>query len=260
MTVEIAEAPPKMAQTADLYDPYHYVRYHQSEGNNYLIIGGFDHKTGHEEDTSTSFEELEKYAKDNFTFERIVAKWSSQYYIPADGLPFIGKMPGEENVYISTGYNGNGMTFGTMASLIIPDLIEGKETELSKLLSPSRINVQASAKTVVQENADAVFHMVKDKFSAEKIEGLKEIQLGEGKLVKYEGKTIAAYRESHEKFHLLNPTCPHMGCNVLWNTAEKSWDCPCHGSQFAPDGAVFNGPATTPLAEAKAKVKAKAKA
>lgn len=247
LTAKLANPPKKVAQTADLYDPYHYVRYHKSGDQYYLIAGGFDHKTGHETDTEKCFEDLEKYVTDHFKNVSITHRWSSQYYVPADGLAYIGKMPGEENVYVCTAYNGNGITFGTMASLIIPDLIDGKETDLAKLLSPSRIKPVASAASVVTESADAVYRMIKDKFSAEKVEDLAEIKNEEGKIVKVEGDTCAAYRDAKGALHLLNPACTHTGCNVQWNGSEKSWDCPCHGSRFSIDGKVLNGPATKDL-------------
>lgn len=249
LTAKLDNPVPKMAQTADLYDPYHYIRYHKSNGEYFLIAGGFDHKTGDEKATDSVFEDLEEYVNTHFKYKEIVAKWSSQYYIPADGLPYIGKMPGEDNIYISTGYNGNGMTFGSMASLIIPDLIDGKETEISKLLSPSRVKPVASAKNVITEGFNASVHFVKDKFSSEKIEELNTIKNGEGKIIKHDGKTFAAYRDNTSELHLLNPVCPHMGCNVVWNPAEVSWDCPCHGSRFDIDGTLLNGPALSDLKE-----------
>jgi len=236
-----------MAQTADLYDPYHYVRYHKSDNNYYLIAGGFDHKTGDEKDTEKHFEDLKKYVDENFRYKKIVSQWSSQYYQSADGLPYIGKMPGEDNIYISTGFTGNGMTFGTMTSLVIPDVMEGKETELARLLSPSRIKPIASAGSVLDEVVNASVHFVKDKFSADKIEELDEIQNGEGRIIKHDGKTYAAYRDGKAELHLLSPVCPHTGCNVAWNPSEVSWDCPCHGSRFDIEGKLLNGPAMSDL-------------
>lgn len=247
MTVKLADQPEQMAQTADLYDPYHYVRYHKSGDDYFLIAGGFDHKTGHEEDTESCFAALQHYVDGHFKYAEPVARWSSQYYVPADGLPYIGRMPGEDHIYLSTGYNGNGMTFGTMASMIIPDLINGKSTPLSDMLSPSRIKPVASAKSVVTENADAVYHMVKDRFQSEKIEELDELKPGEGKIIKYQGETLAAYRGEDHQIQLLSPICTHAGCTVLWNDSEKSWDCPCHGSRFATDGSLLVGPAQQPL-------------
>jgi len=247
VTLRLANPVKLMAQTADLYDPYHYARYHKSDNDYFLIVGGFDHKTGDENDTEKHFEDLIEYVNENFKYKEIIAKWSSQYYQSADGLPYIGKMPGEENIYISTGYTGNGMTFGSMASLVIPDLLDGKETDLSKLFSPARIKPIASAGNVLDEVVNASVHFVKDKFSADKIDELNEINSGEGKIIKHDGKTYAAYRDEKSELHLLSPVCPHTGCTVAWNPSEVSWDCPCHGSRFDIEGNLLNGPAMSGL-------------
>lgn len=247
VTLQLANPVKSMAQTADLYDPYHYSRYHKSDNNYFLIVGGFDHKTGDEDDTEKHFDELMKYVDENFKYKEIAAKWSSQFYQSADGLPYIGKMPGQDNIYISTGFTGNGMTFGSMTSLIIPDLLDGKETELSKLLSPARIKPFASAGSVFDEVINASIHFVKDKFSADKIDELNEISNGEGRIIKHDGTTYAAYRDDKAKLHLLSPICPHTGYTVRWNPSEVSWDCPCHGSRFDIKGKLLNGPAMSDL-------------
>lgn len=247
LTAKLENQVPQLAQGADLYDPYHYLRYHKSNDEYFIIVGGFDHMTGDEEDTDQHFSDLTTYLNQHFKYKNIVAKWSSQYYVPADGLAYIGQMPGENNIYISTGYNGNGMTFGSMAALIIPDLMEGKTTPLSNLLSPGRIKPVASAKNVISEVVNATTHFVKDKFSAEKIKDLDLIAAGEGKIIKHDGSTIAAYRDMKSKLHLLSPVCPHTGCNVVWNPSEVTWDCPCHGSRFDIDGSLLNGPAMSDL-------------
>lgn len=247
LALQLENPPKQQAQAADLYDPYHYFRYHKSGDEHYLIVGGFDHKTGQEEDTEKPFEDLEKYAQENFKYKKIAYRWSAQYYVPADGLPYIGAMPGEENVYISTGYNGNGMTWGTLAGFIIPDLIDKKENKLAEIVAPSRLNITGSAKSVITEGINSAVHFVKDKFSAEKIQELTEIENGEGKIVKYEDETLAVYRDEKGKVHALSPVCPHMGCNVAFNTAEKTWDCPCHGSRFSIDGELLTGPAVSGL-------------
>lgn len=242
LSARLLEQPPKLAQCADLEDPYHYLRYHTSKGNHYLIAGGFDHKTGQETHPEDCFEALEEYVNERFKVEYIDSKWSAQYYVPVDGLPYIGKMPNEENIFLCTGFNGNGMTFGTMASLIIPQLIEGEETELSRLLCPSRITPLASAKNIITENANAFFRLISDRFNPDKNINLKTIKKEEGKLTDCDGQICAVYRDKKGSYHYMDPICPHMGCTVQWNTAEKSWDCPCHGSRFDALGELLIGP------------------
>jgi len=241
--------PPKAAQAADLHEPYHYFRYHKKDHQYYLIIGGFDHKTGHLENTENSFQQLIAYAKEHFRIGEICEKWSSQYYVPADGLPYIGKMPGEENIYISTGYNGNGMTWGTLSAEVIADLIEGKENELAKIISPERIKIIASATQAIKENTDALLHFIKSQWTESTHHLLDEMSFDEGKVVEIEQKKVAVYKDIEGNFSFLSAVCPHMGCTVKFNKAEQSWDCPCHGSRFDTSGKLLNGPSTQGLEE-----------
>ncbi|MBH1960738.1 MAG: FAD-dependent oxidoreductase [Flavobacteriia bacterium] len=247
LAAKLDSPPPKLAQGADLYDPYHYFRYHEIDGLWHLIIGGFDHKTGHEQDTERPFGALKAYAQDHFVFTEIVEQWSAQYYVPVDGLPYIGRMPGEDHVFIATGYNGNGMTWGTLAADIIADLIDGLENGLAETVSPSRLEFTASAREFVKENVDVVFHLIKDRFAADKKAELDSLENGEGKVIVFEGKNVAAYRDEQGAVKLLSAACPHMGCTVNFNTSEKTWDCPCHGSRFDTDGNLLTAPATENL-------------
>lgn len=247
LAARLGYTPEQMAQSADLYDPYHYFRYHRSENENYLIIGGFDHKTGHEDDTHKPFEDLIQYAKENFRFEEIVSKWSAQFYVPSDGLPYIGKLPGEQNVYIATGYNGNGMTWSTLAAEILADTIDGIESELGEIVAPSRIEIMASAQEFVKENTDAVFHLIADQFTADKKTELEDLKAGEAKVIEHESQKVAAYRNKSGELELVSAICPHMGCAVNFNTAETTWDCPCHGSRFDTQGNLLTGPSLTGL-------------
>lgn len=247
LAAKLNHVPVSMAQAADLYDPYHYFRYHQMDGEHYLIVGGFDHKTGHEDDTEKPFDDLVQYTEEHFHFGEIVSKWSAQFYVPVDGLPYIGKMPGEENIFVATGYNGNGMTWGTLAAEILSDVIDGKENELADIVSPNRIEMMASAKEFVKENVDAVFHLIKDQFTADKKTELDELQPGEGKVLEHESQKVAAYRSDSGELELVTAICPHMGCVVNFNNSEQTWDCPCHGSRFDTKGNLLTGPSLTGL-------------
>ncbi len=235
------------AQGADMGEPYHYYRTQEVDGKQYVIAGGEDHKTGQEEDPEACFMNLENYVKKYFDVDEITNKWSSQFYTPVDGLPFIGKEPGQKHIYWATGYDGNGMTFGTLSAMMISDMIFQKENKYEKLFDPSRFNVAAGITDTLKENANAVFHLIGDKFRAEKIESLSEIQNDEGKTVSYEGKTMSIYRDPQGQLHAVNSACTHMGGNVDWNDTEKSWDCPCHGARFDKEGKLLNGPATMDL-------------
>ncbi|MGO4709444.1 FAD-dependent oxidoreductase [Chryseobacterium sp. 2TAF14] len=232
----------------DLYDPYRYYRTHVINGKNLLIAGGEDHKTGHEEDTGICFSNLENYVRKYFNVGAAVYSWSSQYYEPVDGMPYIGKLPGAKgNVYTATGFRGNGMIFGTISSQVISDLITENKSKYEKLFDPGRIKPVAGFASFVKENAGSAADFIKDKLFKEKISSLAELNDGEAKVVKYEGASYAVYKETEGKTHILKSTCPHTYCDVRWNSAEKSWDCPCHGSRFAINGKLLNAPSTEGL-------------
>jgi glycine/D-amino acid oxidase-like deaminating enzyme/nitrite reductase/ring-hydroxylating ferredoxin subunit len=231
----------------DLEEPYHYFRTHVIDGDKLLIAGGNDHKTGHG-DPEKQLVDLEKYVRDHFSVSSIKYKWSSQYYIPVDGFPYIGQMPfTAKGIYCATGFNGNGMMLGSVAAQILSDLIVSGKSIYKDLFDPSRIKPIDSFKEFVTENSDVAYHLVADRFGIHETDSLKRLENGTGKLVEIDGKKIAAYRDDKGIIHTLNPTCTHMGCIVNWNAEEKSWDCPCHGARFDIDGKVLTGPATKPL-------------
>ncbi|MDO9374158.1 MAG: FAD-dependent oxidoreductase [Ferruginibacter sp.] len=232
----------------DMDDPYHYYRTQEIEGQRYLIAGGEDHKTGHEENTEESFRRLESYVRTYFRVEEISFRWSSQYYEPTDGLPYIGILPGHgSNVYVATGFSGNGMIYGTLAGLILSNLLVNGKSIYEKLLSPGRIKPMAGFSNFVKEGADVVKHLVKSVFPAEQLHELSALANGEAQVVKFEGNIMGLYKDDSGELHAVNSSCPHIKCSVGWNNAEKSWDCPCHGSRFSFDGKLLTAPAVTDL-------------
>jgi glycine/D-amino acid oxidase-like deaminating enzyme/nitrite reductase/ring-hydroxylating ferredoxin subunit len=226
----------------DSKDPYHYFRTHTIDGKKYVLVGGEDHKTGHEA-PEAAYETLELYARRYYDVADVSFKWSSQYYIPADGLPYIGQLPaGYNNMYIATGFNGNGMMFGTISGKIISDVILGKDNDYADLFSPARIKPVAGFVDFVKENADVAYHFIADRFAADEIDTLKELESDSGSIIKYKGEKLAVYKDAEGKVTALNPVCTHAKCIVSFNPAEKSWDCPCHGGRFNVDGKVLTGP------------------
>jgi glycine/D-amino acid oxidase-like deaminating enzyme/nitrite reductase/ring-hydroxylating ferredoxin subunit len=226
----------------DMQEPYHYFRSHQIDGQKYLIIGGEDHKTGHD-DPEQAFANLESYLNQYYEVDSVAFKWSSQYYVPADGLPYIGHLAvSGDNTYIATGFNGNGMMFGTLSAKIISDQILGIENPYAKLYSPSRVKPVAGFTDFVRENADVAWHFIADRFGAEAIDALSELKREEGKVVELQGTKLALYKDSKGKVIALSPVCTHAGCIVNFNSAERSWDCPCHGGRFDTSGRVLSGP------------------
>lgn len=232
----------------DLRDPYNYFRPATIQGKSYLIAGGFDHPTGRAENENQSFTSLEAYLRKHFKIKSVDYKWSAQFYKSADGLPYIGRLPGtNERTFVATGFNGTGMTWGTLAGKIISKIILTNDSEFKNLLSPSRVKPVAGFNEMLKKNANVIKHFVGDRINLEKIKELAAIRNGEGKVISYEGKKIALYKDRGGNLKALSPICPHAKCLVKWNSAEKSWDCPCHGSRFTPDGEILTGPASKPL-------------
>lgn len=226
----------------DMQEPYHYSRTHVIDGQEYLILGGEDHKTGHE-DPEQAFKNLEDYARQYYAVASVDFKWSSQYYIPVDGLPYIGLSPGvDDRTYIATGFNGNGMIFGTLSAKILSDLILGRDNPYARLFSPSRMKPVAGFMDFIKENADVAYHFITDRFSAEDIDSLDELEPDSGRIVEYKNHRLAVYKDPEGKVWTLNPICTHAGCVVNFNAVEKSWDCPCHGGRFDCKGKVLTGP------------------
>ena len=231
----------------DLKDPYNYFRTQEVDGKKYMIAGGFDHKTGHNKNTEHVFAELEAFVRKHYNVSNIEYKWSSQYFVPADGLPYIGLMPGHDRMYIATGFNGNGMVLGPLSAKIICELITRQQSIYEKVFDPSRIKPIAGFTEFVKENADVISKFISLRFSYKKIEELAQLAPGEGLLADWEDKKVALYKDENGHIYAVDPVCPHAGCLVEWNTAEKSWDCPCHGSRFGCNGTLLTGPANKGL-------------
>lgn len=248
LAVKLKDANYPDALIYDLDDPYHYFRTQEVDGEKYLIAGGEDHKTGHEENTHERFKCLEAYVRRYYDIDHVAYQWSSQYYEPADGLPYIGHLPGNpENVYVATGFGGNGMIYGIASAMILTALITTGHSEYGDLFSPDRVKPMASLGNVIKEGAAVTKDMITGWLSISKLEELACLAKGEAKVVKYEGKTVALYKDNNGGLHAVNPACPHIKCSVGWNNAEKSWDCPCHGSRFSYTGELLTGPSTSDL-------------
>ncbi len=227
----------------DMQDPYHYYRMHIINGTKYLIAGGFDHKTGHNYKTEHIFTELEAYVRKYFDVASVEHKWSSQYYEPVDGLPYIGLMPGNERIYTATGFGGNGMIYGSLAAKTLCSIIHGEPTPYEDLFDPGRIKIVAGFSNFLKENLDVIGQFVSKRFSYEEMSHLVELAPGTAIVTNVNNHKIAIYKDEQSHIYALDATCPHAKCIVGWNSAEKTWDCPCHGARFAPNGDLLNGPA-----------------
>ena len=227
----------------DTLDPYHYIRLY----GQMLIIGGEDHKTGQDNEPAKRFRSLERWARKRFPIGDVAYRWSGQILETVDGLAFIGKDPGGlENVFVVTGDSGMGMTHGTIAGMLLPDLIAGRENVWSTVYDPSR----KPARTLwefVRENANMAAQY-KDWLTSGDVKAAEDIGRNQGAVIR-EGMTkVAVYKDESGGVHRLSAVCTHLGCIVNWNSTENTWDCPCHGSRFDRSGKVINGPAAKDLA------------
>ncbi|MDZ4662228.1 MAG: FAD-dependent oxidoreductase [Pseudomonadota bacterium] len=233
----------------DTLDPYHYVRVESSKSgtDDILIVGGEDHKTGQNNKPEESFSRLEKWTREKFPLAKKIAyRWSGQVMEPVDGLGFLGHNPMDRNnVYVITGDSGNGMTHCTIGGLLIADQIMDIKNPWERLYSPSRISLRATG-TYLRENANMAAQFG-DWFTGKQLEELEDISPGEGAVFRNGLKQVAAYKSKEGILDLRSAVCPHLGCVVSWNSVEKSWDCPCHGSRFNCHGKVLEGPAVTDL-------------
>jgi glycine/D-amino acid oxidase-like deaminating enzyme/nitrite reductase/ring-hydroxylating ferredoxin subunit len=233
----------------DTPDPYHYVRITKGpDDEEVLIVGGEDHKTGQEEDENADdrFKRLIEWTRKRFPVKgRALYQWSGQIMEPIDLMAFIGRNPGDDNVYIATGDSGNGITHGTIAGMLIGDLIAGHDNPWARLYDPSRKTLRA-AKEFARENLN-VAAQYGDLVTGGDVDSVDEIKRGSGAILRRGLSKVAVYRDVHGKVIERSAICPHLGCVVQWNDGEKTWDCPCHGSRFHAEGKVLNGPAISDL-------------
>lgn len=225
----------------DTLDPYNYLRLEKEDDGWRVIYGGEDHKTGQESDTVEAYRRLEERCRKLIPNIRFDHRWSGQVIETNDGLPYIGEM--QPRQFVATGFAGNGMTFGTLAAIMAVDTDFGHENRWADLLSPQRGKLAGGTWRYLQENKDYPYHLIRDWFLKGEPGSLDSIPRGAGKILLIAGKKVAASRDENGDIRLCSAVCTHLGCIVDWNTAEKTWDCPCHGSRFKTSGEVISGPA-----------------
>ncbi len=235
----------------DNADPYIYVRTQPETDYDVLIVGGEDHKTGQAEDFDARFGRLVQWTQKHFPMAtEILYKWSGQYLETHDGLAFIGQYSSSEpNVFLITGDSGMGMTHGTIGGMLVSDLILERENDWAKVYEPTRILTQSITEAVPEILSSTVPYV--DWLKGGDVSSADEIKNGMGAIISHGTTKIAAYRDEDGKLHQRSAVCTHLGCIVRFNSLEKTWDCPCHGSRFSTDGCVINSPAIAPLAELK---------
>lgn len=227
-------------------DPPRSLRSHPTKDGELVLVVGEDHKTGQSKDTNKHYKALLDFAKDIFTVESVPCRWSTEDCMTLDGVPYVGKFnPDTPNLYITTGFGKWGMSNSMASSMILRDLIVDGESPWQDVYDPSRKTIAASIKKFTVENINFGGQLIGGKLSKPS----KDINVkhGEGKILELDGERVGAFRDDDGKLYLVNTTCTHMGCELNWNSAERTWDCPCHASRFDFRGEIVKGPATKPL-------------
>jgi glycine/D-amino acid oxidase-like deaminating enzyme/nitrite reductase/ring-hydroxylating ferredoxin subunit len=229
----------------DTGDPYHYVRLQ----DDLLIVGGEDHKSGQAADSPQRYERLEAWTRSRFPIGEVAYTWGGQVMEPADYLGFIGRNPlDDENIFVVTGDSGMGLTHGTIAGMLLTDLIVGRTSPWERLYSPSRVPFRAAGGMALEDlNMAAQYG---EWLTGGDVRSAKDVAPGTGAIVRRGFEKIAVYRDPQGELHERLAACPHLGCIVQWNPGQSTWDCPCHGSRFDAYGRVINGPANKDLASA----------
>ena len=236
----------------DTLPEYHYVRLENGRGNTqHLIVGGADHKTGEVDDGWARFEGLESWIRGLLPkLGSITHRWSGQYLDTIDYAAYCGVNPGNERIFVHTGDSGQGMTHGVVGSLLLSRLILGETSPWKDFYEPSRVTVSA-ANNFISENLTAIKNFAEYVAPGE-LTSVDELKPGKGAIIREGLHKIAAYRDDDGNLYRVSAACTHVGCHLHWNSFERCWDCPCHGSHFAVDGTPLNAPAVAPLEQFEA--------
>jgi len=228
-------------------DPTRSIRITPERGKHLWLIGGENHKTGQGESTITHYQALQKFAKKHFNINEVSYRWSAQDVTTIDKMPYIGPMTkSADNIFIATGFRKWGMTNGTIAAKLLTDKILQKDNPYEEIFKPSRFQADPSVRKFIRTNADVAKHMIRGKleYTGNRVENLSA---DDATITRINGKRTGVYKDKDSNLHMVDTTCTHMGCEVTWNSGDRTWDCPCHGSRFSYSGEIIEGPAKKPL-------------
>jgi Rieske Fe-S protein len=243
----------------DTEEPYHYVRLHPWGDRELLLVGGEDHRSGEADDAEERFKALEAWARERFSEMGTVRyRWSGQILDTVDYAAFIGRSPGSDRVFVATGDSGQGITHGVVAGMLIADLVDSDDHPWAWVYDPAR-KPPKSIGNLLGGTVDVAKNFI-GKLAPGDVKSEIELAPGAGGIMREGASKLAVCRDERGQVHRFSEACTHAGCGVRWNSFEQCWDCPCHGSQFAPDGRVLNAPAVVPLKAAKAPERQKADA
>ncbi len=240
------EPPPGMHINAG--SPTRSIRAVPVEGGELLLLSGEGHKVGEGGDTEQRYRSLERFARAHWAVESVEYRWSAQDNFTVDGVPYVGWLrPRGKRLLMATGFAKWGMTGGTAAALLLADLVRDRENPWTSLFDANRVKPLAAGPKLLEENARVALHFLGDRLRARGSRTLEDLAPGEGDVVRHGGEKVAGHRRDDGTLVAVSARCTHLGCQVVWNTAERSWDCPCHGSRFSPEGEVLQGPAVSRL-------------
>ena len=221
---------------------------YDEDGGLLLLLGGEGHKPGAEPDTERRYRTLEGFGREHWGATEFPYHWSTQDYMPVDKVPYIGRLTrGSSHRYVATGFNKWGMAHGTAAAMILSDAILRRPNAWAHLYDANRVKPRASAAKLLKENGSVGVRFFVDRVRGAERGELADLAAGDGRLIRVKGRKTAVYRDEGGTLHALSPVCRHLGCIVGWNPAERTWDCPCHGSRYSGDGTLIQGPATEDL-------------
>jgi Rieske Fe-S protein len=211
-------------------------------------VEGEEHDVGRDADTSKHYDALQDWSRKRLNVSDVRWRWSAQDYMTPDHIPYVGRMnDSSETTLVATGFNKWGMTNGTAAAIMLSDIVAGRENPWLDCFDSRRLGGAQSVKAIVQENLSVTRQRFGDRVAGARSGAPSDLSAGEAAVFQREDQRIAAYRDEKGDLHVVRARCTHMGCQVAWNNAERTWDCPCHGSRFSPVGAVLEGPATVAL-------------
>lgn len=244
------DTPPLDATFISVDEPMRSILTASVNGSSYVLIGGEGHRVSESGDTAVRYRRLAAFAHDRLGVDKVAYRWSTQDGIPLDGLPYAGLMsPTAKHVYVITGLRKWGLSNGTAAALILADTLSGRQNPYASVFNSNRITPAASAGRFMRENIKTIAAIVASKRRGRP--GQAELSPGEGRVINVKGESTAFYKDDDGQVHAVSAICTHMGCTVGFNTADATWDCPCHGSRFTIDGTVIQGPAAKNLPPAK---------
>jgi glycine/D-amino acid oxidase-like deaminating enzyme/nitrite reductase/ring-hydroxylating ferredoxin subunit len=227
--------------------PTRTVRRLDVDGGAGLVVGGSGHKVGQGGDTRGHYDEIERWARETFGARSVTHRWSAQDYVTGDQVPYVGLMPRRARTFVACGFRKWGLSGGTAAAMVLADALAGRPSPWAEVFDARRLNPVASAGELVRENVDVGRRFVVDRLKRLRAPSVERLAPGEGGIVDVDGRKVAACRDEDGTLHAVQASCTHLGCTVGWNAAERSWDCPCHGSRFTADGRMLDGPAVRDL-------------